>query len=194
MDTYEHIMVDIETMGTKPGSAIVAIAAVEFDMQSGKMGKEFYRSISLKSCLRAGLIVDAGTIEWWMSQESEAQRFLFIDRVPIIYALNSFTSFLVGLDPSTDKQIWGNSARFDLGLLEAAYAIEGVDILEMHDDLPWRHWNERDVRTLASLNPELKHAIAFEGTRHNALDDCKHQIRYCSAIWNTIQISNQLTI
>lgn len=33
-------------------------------------------------------------------------------------------------------------------------------------------------------------AVPFDigtGTQHDAVDDCLHQIRYCSAIWNSLK-------
>src|SRR4051812_37876973 len=70
---HPHIMVDLETMGTAPGSAIVSLGAVAFDPVAGTLGEEFYRVVSLRSCQRAGLSLDPDTIVWWL-QQSEAAR------------------------------------------------------------------------------------------------------------------------
>ena len=37
------IMLDLETMGTGPNAAIVAIGAVAFDLQAGTIGDHWYR-------------------------------------------------------------------------------------------------------------------------------------------------------
>lgn len=70
----------------------------------------------------------------------------------------------------------GNSARFDLGLLENAYDKAMLSI-------PWKFYQERCVRTLVSFNPEIKNNLEFTGTAHNALADCYHQIKYCNLTW-----------
>ena len=40
---------------------------------------------------------------------------------------------------------------------------------------PWTFWQERDLRTLKGLSPDLR--IERSGTHHNALDDALHQAR-----------------
>ena len=170
--TFNHLMVDLETMGTKSNSAIISIGAVEFDILTGKTGREFYRNVSLQSCISLGLIVDADTIMWWMEQSQDARKSLTEGEIiSIQQALIDFREFC-----NKEYQIWGNSARFDLGLLENAYDKISISI-------PWKFKQERCLRTLVSFNPEIKHSIEFEGTAHNALDDCYHQIKYCHLTW-----------
>ena len=36
---YKHLMLDIETMGSKNNSAIVAVCAVEFNLDTGEVGR-----------------------------------------------------------------------------------------------------------------------------------------------------------
>jgi len=184
MEKYEHIMIDLETMGTFPGSAIISIGAVAFDLNTGEAGKEFYCSIDLESNLQIGLIVDPKTAKWWTLQSEEA-RYVLIDpnRINIIKALKQLSKFLNINDLAT-LQVWGNSARFDLGILEAAYKAFELET-------PWQFYNERDVRTLVSFAPNFKYKTRFEGTAHNPIDDCKHQIKYCSAIWNKLNLQAQ---
>ncbi len=71
-----NIMLDLETMGNTPTSAIIAIGAVRFDK---KIKGKFYGVIDLESCLEDGLTVDASTIMWWM-QQSDAARKAFEQR------------------------------------------------------------------------------------------------------------------
>ena len=174
----EHVMIDIETMGTKSFSSIISIGAVEFDIESGKTGRVFYCNVDLQSCIDAGLVMDADTVIWWMKQ-SELARSKLIDggALKLKEALSRFSEFI-----KSDNKVWGNSARFDLGLLENAYSKLGMDV-------PWKFWNERDVRTLVSFHPDVNKNLAFEGIQHDALDDCKHQIKYCSEIWNRLNKS-----
>lgn len=168
-------MVDIETMGTGVNSSILSIAAVKFDLDTGFTGDEFYVKIDLQSCLDKGLEMNANTVVWWMRQSEEARKELFQDKGGnLLPALVDFKKVF-----NEKSLVWGNSARFDLGVLENAF-----NKCEM--DIPWRFYNERDVRTLVSFRPEIKREAVFEGVPHNALDDCKHQIKYCSEIWNDL--------
>ena len=68
------VMIDIETLGTDPGSVILSIGAVEFDLKTGKTGEEFYQWIDLESSSNKGFSVSAGTIKWWMMQNKKARQ------------------------------------------------------------------------------------------------------------------------
>lgn len=173
---FTHLMVDIETMGASSYSSILSIGAIEFDIETGETGESFYVNVDLKSCLDLGLQVEASTIMWWLSQDKDAKKDLTeTEPVPLKEALKEFSSFC-----NKDYQIWGNSARFDLGILGDAYKKVGLE-------LPWDFRKERCVRTLVSFAPEIKNSFDFEGVRHNALDDCKFQVKYCAAIWNSFE-------
>ena len=178
---FSHLMLDLETMGTKSNSAIISIGAVEFNIQTGETGRNFYRNISLQSCIDIGLQMDADTIMWWMRQSDNARNSLIeIPPFSIQQALIDFKEFC-----NKDYQIWGNSARFDLGLLENAYD-------KIRIPIPWKFNQERCLRTLTSFNPEIKCNIEFKGTAHNALEDCYHQIKYCHLTW--VSLGKELTI
>lgn len=175
-------MLDLETMGKRAGCAIVSIGAVEFDINTGETGREYYQRISLQSCLDAGLFVEANTIYWWLQQNESARFELTKPAWRLHMALEHFTAYLQELG---DFQIWGNGSSFEFSILQAAYYAAG-----MGENLPWKFRNERDVRTLVSLAPDIRNNTVFDGVIHNPIDDCKHQIKYCSAIWQKI---NNLT-
>ncbi len=172
---FDHVMVDIETMGTLSNAAIVSIAAVRFNLD-GSMGQEFYRKIKLQTCLKIGLNIEADTLLWWLKQSDAAREELTnqICSYSITTALIELSGFL---SQQKEYQIWGNSARFDLGLLENAYTA-----LKMPS--PWTHRQERDVRTLVALAPQIKENYQYRGLAHHALYDCYSQIEYCSQTWS----------
>lgn len=171
---FEHLMLDIETMGTDSYSSILSIGAVEFDITTGRTGKEFYQNISLQSCMYIGLVVNASTIMWWMKQSEEARKSFDSDSVTITEALKKFSSFC-----DMGYQVWGNSASFDCGILKNAYDKCKITI-------PWDFRKERCVRTLVSFNPEIKNNYPSVGIVHNSLSDCYFQIGYCHRIWDSI--------
>jgi hypothetical protein len=175
---YGHVMIDIETLGTSPGAVICSVAAVEFDIYSGNVGKRFYQKIEVESSVSVGLKYDWDTISWWLDQRREAWKEMFLDARPINQVLFALTHYIIGCERD-EVCVWGNSARFDLGLLQAAYRAIGHEI-------PWDHRNERDVRTLVSFAPHVKKEMPFEGVKHNPIDDCLHQIAYCSEIYRQI--------
>ena len=176
-----HLMLDLETMGNASNSAIVSIGAVEFDINTGETGREFYELVNLQSCINKGLSVNGGTIYWWLQQSETARKQICKPSENLNNVLGQLQSFMSCLG---DFQIWGNSARFDIGILESAYRALGHESIT----LPWNFRNERDVRTLVSFAPKIKEHYPFTGVEHNPIDDCKHQISYCCAIWQKLNI------
>lgn len=164
---FQHVMVDIETLGETSNSVILSIAAIEFDINTGNTGREFSKSININSCLDAGLHITEGTILWWFGKSEEArQQVINAETVSLMKALSDFSCFVYG-----HQQIWGNSNRFDLGILADAY--RKIDF-----SIPWDFRNERDVRTLVSLAPQFKENHIYTGVKHIPLDDCKNQVQY----------------
>ena len=179
---YNHIMVGIETMGNESYSSIVSIGALEFDLETGETGGEFYANVNLQSCIDAGLILNASTIMWWMSQDKKAINSLTNPKPKhIAEALQEFTEFIYPLGTLKEDlpKIWGNSTRFDLGLLQNAYN-------KLNLNIPWDFRKEGCVRTLVSFKPEVKDNFPNIGVSHNALSDCYFQVGYCSEIWRSL--------
>jgi len=175
-----HVMLDLETMGKRAGCAIVSIGAVEFDINTGEIGRTFYKVVNLQSCLNVGLFIDASTLYWWLQQSDEARYAICEKGDNIQNVLEEFSSFLACLG---DFRIWGNGARFDIAILEAAYFAIGKG-----ETLPWKFRNERDVRTLVSFEPDVKteFPFPFNEIQHHPIADCKYQIGYCSKIWSKL--------
>ena len=175
----KQVMVDIETLGNKSSSVITQIAAVEFDMDTGECGKTFNVLVDIDDCMDKGLKVNADTLMWWFNQSEEARDKIAGNaiRYTLKTSLRFFTEYLESIEGL--EGIWGNSARFDLGILSDAYNA-------IKKPIPWDFRKERDVRTLVAFSPEIRANETFEGVPHDALDDCKHQIKYCSKIWNKL--------
>ena len=174
MDKYDHMMVDIETLGNQSYALITNIAALRFNIDTGDIPDNgFFTRINWQSCIDAGLHIEAETMRWWIEQSEEARNKLLESEysVDLPEALVNFRKFC---DKTT--QIWGNSARFDLGLLQNAYYKVGIPI-------PWDFRKERCLRTLVSFAPEVKDNWNFVGVKHDPIDDCKNQIGYCCDIW-----------
>ena len=157
-------MLDLETMGTKPYSAIVAIGAVLFDTTSQDIEKEFYAPVSLESCIEHGLRCDPSTICWWMRQGDEARNAIAnVAGLPLRHALFEFAALF---SEKSQLEVWGNGSDFDNVLLTCAYERANIK-------LPWSPFKNRCYRTIKSMAPDLK--IQRVGTHHNALDDARSQ-------------------
>jgi len=99
---FPHLMIDLETMGSKSFASIVSIGAVEFNIKTGETGREFYRNIDLRSCQSLGLEIDADTVYWWLKQSKEAKESLFTECFSIQQAMVDFRNFC-----NKEYQIWG---------------------------------------------------------------------------------------
>ncbi|EJU2177451.1 3'-5' exoribonuclease, partial [Escherichia coli] len=175
---WYHLMIDLETMGTNANAPIVVIGAVFFDPQTGEIGPVFYIAISLTDAMNTGAVPNGGTIEWWLKQSSEARAAILTDQVKLKDALSRFREFINEYSDEKFVQVWGNGATFDNAILRTSY--ERLDI-----PCPWRYYNDRDVRTIVELGKTIdfdaRTVIPFEGVRHNALDDARHQAKYVTA-------------
>lgn len=178
--TCDHLMIDLETMGKNPDAPIISIGAIFFDPQTGDMGPEFSKTIDLET---AGGVIDRDTIKWWLKQSREAQSAIMTDEIPLDDALLQLREFIDENSGEFFVRVWGNGANFDNTILRRSYERQGIPC-------PWRYYNDRDVRTIVELGKAIdfdaRTAIPFEGERHNALDDARHQAKYVSAIWQKL--------
>lgn len=167
------VMVDLETLGTLPGSAILSIGAVAFD-EFGVGDEEFYMPITRGSCEALGLKTSPETLAWWEKQSEEARRVLNDpDGFMLEQALHGFDCWLRE-NFSENVRIWGNGANFDNPLLACAY--EAINVKPCY-----KFYNERCYRTVKNQYPDVK--LERSGTYHNALDDARcqaeHLVRIC---------------
>jgi len=169
-------MLDLETMGTGPNSAIIAIGAVRFDAyseisdacESGILDR-FYEVVSLESSTSAGLDIDPSTVMWWLRQSEKAREQFERNVIPLEKALRLFADW-VGKDPV----MWGNGAAFDNVILANAYV--KTSLLQ-----PWAFWADHCYRTVKSLYPQVE--MERVGTHHCAVDDAESQARHLMRIF-----------
>lgn len=186
MNNLKHVMVDLETFATSADAAIVAIGAVLFDPDQGRVSENpnewFYQVIDLAKSRLPGKI-DPATVMWWLGQDDDARAALTKEKgMRLGHALDDFAFWLCnrGCTPTTksDFQIWANDPDFDLCILQSAYERYGRPI-------PWSFRNARSMRTMCRLASEF-HLVPDDktrgGTKHNALDDAIHQAKVVTAI------------
>jgi len=185
MTTYaDNIMIDLETMGTRPTSMFLSIAAVCFDPFSGQMiGEPFYSRVDLNSYQALAyqgypaFTYDVSTLEWWMgntiSADARLEAFVNKPRYDVREVLEKFIQWCNGFVSRTSIKPWSHGASFDIPILENTMSLLGLTI-------PWKFWDARDTRTLFDIakiryadvvSPEAKKYPA-----HHALGDCFRQI------------------
>jgi len=97
MENITDVMLDLETFDSKPTGAIVKISAVPFNIKTGKIFDSdiFDVSISLDSCIKAGLTVSENTIYWWLNQNDEARKYLMNERKSNVSLTTALSNFLI---------------------------------------------------------------------------------------------------
>tara|TARA_R110000772_G_scaffold5454_8_gene19523 strand:+ start:467 stop:970 length:504 start_codon:yes stop_codon:yes gene_type:complete len=160
------IMMDIETLSVDSNALIISISAIKFDLTTGDTGDTFEMGLNLKD--QGDAIMDADTVLWWLSQSKEAQeQLLGLTTEPSTDVLNKFNMW-IGKGVYT---LWGNGATFDNVIVRNLYKRLGIPFT-----IPF--WNDRCVRTFVDVYNIDTRSYTFVGTKHNGLDDCKHQIKY----------------
>jgi 3' exoribonuclease, RNase T-like len=177
------IMIDLETLGRRPGCKILSLGAVTFGLHG--LGREFYAEA--KHSDQGLLAADQETLVWWSEQDELARTRLFNDqdkKPTLRQLLSQFNDWLIdvaGLNDRgrVDARIWGNGADFDNAILQVAY------VAVAQADQPWDFWNNRCYRTLKGLAPTIK--MTRVGTHHNALNDAESQATHAVQLLNHLQ-------
>ena len=175
METSNHVMIDLETIGNDYDGIFTAIGACCFNPATGEIGKTFHMHVNWESSIAAGRTITPDTIKWWMTQSKEAQKEILQDGAPLEYVLRLLKEFM-----PERATVWGNGPNFDMGKLETAYG---------YHDIPWEFYAIRCVRTIRALAEGIvdRDSIPFEGEKHNSLADAIHQAKYVSAMWQALR-------
>jgi exodeoxyribonuclease VIII len=156
------LMIDIETLSTRPNAVILNIGAIGFDPFTNTVYDEHvvYHRIDTES--QVSRDIDESTVEWWGKQGVEAQNEAFgdEDRVELDEALDNLARLA-----RKCGRIWANGIAFDMTILEDAYK-------EHNKALPWQYYRVLDARTLYKLCPNAGRL----GNDHHALADCVNQV------------------
>lgn len=163
-----HIVIDIETLSTKPNAVILSVACVPFvleehtlfnDLLSKGIYIKFDASDQIKKYKRD---VDKKTIDWWKTQPQEVFNAEVkpskrdVDSLTGITTLSKFIGSIDGFN-SKKSYVWSRGNNFDFPILQSLY--EDLEI-----KLPYNTWTIRDIRTAIDI---------LHGT-----DDGKYELKY----------------
>lgn len=190
----EHLMVDIETMATTYDASIVTIGACTFDPFAGEeqdISETFLTRISLTSNEEWGRRIEAGTVEWWLKQSTEAQMGLFDGHVTNLkQGLVTFRQWFQHETRNRPSLCWANDPDFDVVILRTAYA----DCGEMW---PLHFSCNRSMRTAGQMaypvHAERKKVIdairEYVGVHHRADDDAIAQARFVAHCYSKLGVN-----
>lgn len=170
-----HIMLDLETLSLRKDCAIIQIAAVKFDPETGEIGDRFNAHVRDSSGH-----IDVQTVAWWMQQKHAVHIGRWVSSTDALGEREALTRFAHWCDHFTDGGIvalWSHGATADIVWLEAAYTRHGFA-------KPWSYKIERDTRTLYAIAPGGMPVVYLDSAReHDALYDCeRHVAQVCGAL------------
>jgi hypothetical protein len=176
-----HISLDLETLDTVPGGAIVSIGAVQFN-EHGITLNDFYRVVSLRDNEKHGMTTSVDTLGWWMQQSGDARKTLieaFKGGGQLGETLDDLGLWIRAIP---DLQgVWTNGPAFDSAFIAVAAKRTGGR------KMPWAYHMDRDFRTIKMLSGLEWIDVLTDGTAHNALADAKNQARYLVKAFERMQ-------
>lgn len=183
-------MLDLETMGIEESAAILEIALYPFELDGTPTGIEpFHQSIDLTGCLLEGMTVDKKTQQWWMNQDPKAKWELrHAEKADIRSAIRESHAWLSDLCRKYEVHLWCRGLNFDVPKYERCVRM----LLE--EELPYDWWNLEDARTYAHIFDVHNADIEFEGIRHTAAADCRHQIRIVQEAWQRKELLREYAV
>ncbi|KAH6677173.1 hypothetical protein B0J14DRAFT_433578, partial [Halenospora varia] len=180
---------------------ILEVAAVHFDPDTGEELGHFHTPVSYQSCADLGLVEDEETVLWVqktipdsMTKSKESK----VSLEEMLFKLNGFIrrsrkqteeylkeSGRQHLCSESQPMIWGNGAVADNVWIRSAYRACQME-------MPHKFYNNMCVRTMVKQSGfitgrNFPREIKFKGTKHNPLDDCRHQVRYLVAALDAIK-------
>lgn len=162
-----HMMVDLETLDTRPSTVILSIGACIFNEAGPLLGSDakLYVRCSWQDQIDAGRTVSESTIRWWMQQSDAARAALDGETFSLSRGLMDLK--LMYYAQRCDR-IWANGTTFDISILDHAYA--GAQ--------PWKYNAMRDMRGLRDLVPSDIMDDVENVTAHDALSDAIYQAEF----------------
>lgn len=162
-------MIDLETLGVEPDSAVLTLGAIKFDpFSDAEPHDPLYLKANLEEQTEVyGRSIDDNTLAWWAKQPQEIQDEAFgedIERLNVQIILQKLNKWCVALD-----YIWCQGPTFDFVILQHLYK-------QAKKPVPWNYWQIRDSRTLFAMMP-VDPRKAIQESLHNALADCYYQAK-----------------
>lgn len=182
--SFNHVMVDLETLGPAPEAVIASIGAVRMDLEKLILDANnfFYQIIDIEDAESYGLTVDMATMKWWMGQE-EAARYIFTskDAKKLPEVLSCFTAWALKEVAPGDLQVWGKGSTYDNVILRNAYRA-------VRQKAPWYYRGDLCFRTMLRMfdAPDVR---VEGGTKHNALDDAVNQAETLLRILRKVRLA-----
>ena len=191
--TRIDIMTDIETLGKGDCPPVFQIAACAFDIKTGEIYGEFNSTADISGYKN----IEGDTLIWWLNTNKELlSKLLNNGKTSKKTEKDIVSEFVCWIKEIAkefnvdikDVYLWGNGILFDNRIIKQKCGQYGIEY-------PIFYRNDRDVRTILELGAfkkgfktaiDFTNTIEFEGSKHDAFDDVKHQIKEVVVAYNEL--------
>lgn len=184
----KYVIIDFETLDTKPSTAITALSVLMFDPSELKSFDELVKCTKFlkfdwKEQIQNGRTTSEDTLNFWRSPDNK-EAFDFCvqpkdDDISIKDLPNTLSEMFKGINTS-DIIVYSRGNSFEFGIMDNIFESLG----EMN---PIPFWSHRDVRTeidsiMQHLDPNHKfdgniNGLSIDGfIKHNPVHDCAKDV------------------
>ncbi|QIG72751.1 exodeoxyribonuclease protein [Rhizobium phage RHph_Y65] len=171
-----HIMLDFETLDTKPSAVVMSVGIVAFDPLANDTietlrndpHRKLYLNLQFDDQIKNGRTISEDTIRWWFEDKlAEARSKLkSTDLVSTPLALTLIDNFILKHDI---RYSWGNGSDFDNAIYD--------DLHRTFNRLNRiKYKNKRCARTIFGMTNKKYNPKDFNILEHDAIEDCYFQI------------------
>lgn len=143
MNSELHLMIDLETLSTRPNAAILEVGYAIFETAAETIQQSGSWKLDLQDQLwpeQAPRHVEGSTLAWWSEQSDDVRANVFrgMPRVPVPDFLRQFREWI---DWHNIQGVWSHGLGFDVPIMEDLHK-------QWNRVTPWYYRTPRDTRTL----------------------------------------------
>ncbi len=191
-------MIDLETLGVRPGSVVRNIAMIPFrlnvrETDEALMDKALSIWVDPEEQIKLGRYIQRGTKDWWQKQwararhESRKEEYAYQvlnthpEDVSVKRACQAFTGYMN--EVGADGFIMSRGANFDYPILEALFDDAGMTV-------PWDTWkvtcSRSIIRFMCQDSYDLEFTLANKRSNHTAVYDCIVEINKLQTVFEAL--------
>lgn len=171
------LMIDINTLDTRPTAAIISLAAVRFCVSPWvvEVDDSFVVNVDPKSCGQFGLTMDSNTLAYWKSQPKEIRSKFSENPISLGTALDRFTDWA-----GKTREVWFNGVAFDYPIFVNAFSA-------VKKESPFITYCVQDMQTMLKITgkmDEFKRKREEKNISPYSLDTALFQAQYLGNVFS----------
>lgn len=198
MNDCNAVLIDYETLAKYPHDCVVLDCSVipfntnSIDSFDDLVSRGFHMKFDVDQQINElHRQISRDTVDWWMKQDQTAKGLVVPSAAdqPLLDFVTRFESWLAEINIDLYRmKVFARGSSFDIGIMRSIYyAAFGGDY---DTRMPFRYWNERDVRTYIDAKMEDSYAclgvkpgqvpvpshMLTGFVKHNSVHDCAKDI------------------